>query len=137
MDLVIVRLTTRFVPHLGDNMEDDQYILNKEWYALLRAMRKCFSQSEYVSRFRSKHISTNTGKRGGRLYVCDGCNKDFQSKDTEVHHINPVVELDKHYTDYTLDEYWWRLWCPTSELQLLCKTCHSEITAEQNKKRSN
>lgn len=115
--------------------DNEPFIYNTEYYSLLQSMRQTFSRSEYVKRFRASKKSKAVGKRSGVRYSCDVCGKDFAPKDTEVHHIHSVIEIGKHYSDYTLDEYWHRLWCPLTELQLLCHTCHESITQDQQLQR--
>jgi len=119
-------------------MENNEpWILNSEWYKLLQAMRQTFSRSEYVKAFKKTKKSKKRGARNGVRYDCDICGKDFSPTQVEAHHTIEVIEIGKHYTEYTFDEFWHRLWCHMSELQLLCKKCHQTITDEQNEQRKN
>ncbi len=69
------------------------------------------------------------------FYVCDSCNKYFKSSEVAVDHIEPVVEIGKATTDYSLDEYLNRLDCDIENLQVLCKTCHDYKTFQEKEQR--
>jgi 5-methylcytosine-specific restriction endonuclease McrA len=53
------------------------------------------------------------------------------SEGLEVDHKEPVIPVDKHYTDMTLQEIFERLDCPIENLWAICENCHSEKTARE------
>jgi 5-methylcytosine-specific restriction endonuclease McrA len=82
-------------------------------------------------------MSDKTGPRGGNRYKCNGCGGD-EFKNTELHidHIETVIELNKTYHEYTLDELCLRIFGMTEwdgpinwgNFQTLCKECHDKKT---------
>jgi 5-methylcytosine-specific restriction endonuclease McrA len=72
----------------------------------------------------------------GRLaqhYMCAHCTRDFSSTMVQVDHIDPVICPFKGFESW--DVYIQRLYCETSNLQVLCKPCHEiKSTKERNSK---
>lgn len=66
-------------------------------------------------------------------YQCAFCMKLFSDKQIQIDHINPVVEVNSGFIN--LDEFAKRLFCDDSNLQILCKPCHKEKTASENRLR--
>jgi 5-methylcytosine-specific restriction endonuclease McrA len=97
----------------------------------------------YMKRFPPKwkalkaaSIGRIINKRSGRLaehYKCAGCTDNFVARDVQVDHIEPVVSPQEGFQD------WWtymnRLYCEAENLQVLCKPCHKQKTAEERKER--
>lgn len=76
-------------------------------------------------------VGRKVNKKTGKLaqhYVCASCRNEFTSKDVEVDHIEPVVELTGFVS---WDVYIDRLFCEESNLQVLCKSCHKVKTQEE------
>jgi hypothetical protein len=115
--------------------DEESYMTKSEYSAIISAMRRIFSRSEFAKEVRRRAKSEETGPRGGIMTNCSICGKAFKPKEIELHHEPEVVEIGKHYTDYTLDELKARLWCGYGKLIPLCKSCHSKITAEQQEER--
>ena len=83
------------------------------------------------------------GAKNQVRYTCAQCKKLFQSKNVQVDHIDPVVNLweSEEETDYnTLVS---RIWCDVKNLQVLCstkikdlpkgeKSCHTLKSAYEN-----
>lgn len=82
--------------------------------------------------FVGKKINPKTN-RVSMHYKCNGCKKDFPSKEVEVDHIKPVVDPVKGFVSW--DEFISRLYCKVSNLQVLCKTCHKKKTDKEKLKR--
>lgn len=59
-------------------------------------------------------------------YRCEMCGEEYTSKDMQVDHIKPVVDPTKGFE--TWDKFIDRLYCEGSNLQALCKGCHSQKT---------
>lgn len=81
-------------------------------------------------------IGKKINEKSGRLaehYLCAKCKKVYISKDVQVDHINPVVDIKKGFT--TWDEFIKRLYCEKKDLQVLCIKCHKEKTAKERIKR--
>ena len=114
--------------------EESCYLTKKEYTKITGALRKVFSQSVFAAKCRELRVSKTKGPRGGKRYNCDNPNCDvvMVAGDTELHHITEVIEIGKHYYDYTLNEIVARLWCGVKGITLLCHDCHAVITKEQN-----
>lgn len=69
------------------------------------------------------------------LYTCEICNNEFSSKEIEVDHIQPVIDIDKTRSDYTIQEIFDRINCDISNLQLICKKCHEDKTKKEKQDR--
>lgn len=68
-----------------------------------------------------KKINSKTG-RLAQHYRCNECKEEFTSKDIEVDHIVPVVDVKTGFT--TWDDFINGLFCGKDNLQVLCKPCH-------------
>jgi len=109
---------------------------NKEFYILLRAIKRWFSRSAKHKRVmdKGKHPSQR-GPRGGSRYVCEKCGKLFARKDIQVDHIDPVIPLNKKALGLSWNYIISRLDCPEENLQRLCKSCHKKKSIKENSKR--
>lgn len=101
--------------------------------AVRSAIRKAFTRSDYYKEFLAMHrIEWYAGKRKRVSYECKKCKEKVSSSDINVDHIIPIgrgvyngIE-DAHYF-YSL------VFCPYSNLQILCKTCHKQKSAQERK----
>lgn len=84
------------------------------------------------SSFVGKKINIKTNRLSAH-YLCASCNKEFPTSEVQVDHILPIVDPKKGFISW--DEFIARLFCPTDNLQTLCKECHSIKTKEENNKR--
>ena len=93
-----------------------------------------------------KNADGSPSKSKRVAYSCASCGELFQKRDVHVDHVVPVVDVTAGYLD--LESYARRLfvvetWSGTAEdkqqaedaLQVLCKGCHKNKTAGENKKR--
>jgi len=80
-----------------------------------------------------KKINEKT-KRLAMHYKCKKCKEDFPAKEVQVDHIKPVVDSKQGFK--TWDVFIDRLYCEKKNLQVLCKTCHSEKTLKETKQRT-
>ena len=79
------------------------------------AIRRTFSRSplvqEVLRTVRSEHDQYNKdgalAKKKAVRYVCAACGKLFMGKDVAVDHVDPVIPLDKEFTNW--DEFVSRL----------------------------
>jgi len=81
-------------------------------------------------------VGRKINKKTNRLakhYLCNSCKLEFTSKDVEVDHINPVVDVAEGFVDW--NESIKRLYCGKENLQCLCKACHKAKTKLERKKR--
>lgn len=95
-----------------------------------------------TTRWPPKYEVLNAAKRGkmvnessGRLaehYACSGCGALFPAKCVVVDHIAPVVPVTGFVS---WDDVIHRMFCGVEGLQVLCKTCHSVKTKEENAQR--
>ncbi len=72
----------------------------------------------------------------GRLaqhYRCAGCKEEFPLSQVCIDHIEPVVPAEGFST---WDNYITRMFCPKSNLQVLCKLCHDVKTKLEKGKRN-
>ena len=82
------------------------------------------------------------GKRPQVRYKCAICGGMFMQKYVQVDHIEPVVPLHKVEAEMTYDEMAERIFCPKSNLQVVCSTplsknngkpsCHKIKSDEEN-----
>lgn len=82
------------------------------------------------------------GKRFQVRYKCSICGGMFMQKYVQVDHIEPVVPLHKVEAEMTYDEMAERIFCPKSNLQVVCSTplsknngkpsCHKIKSDEEN-----
>ena len=101
--------------------------------AVVSAIRRLFARSLKVKYVRERQISkTHRGPRGGKMYECETCGNAFGARETQVDHMDEVIELSKTTNDYTLDELLDRIDCNVNNLQLLCKDCHKKKTKAEN-----
>ena len=81
--------------------------------------------------FVERKVNVKTGKLA-KHFKCAKCGEDFPQKDVEVNHINPVVPVEGFDSWDSVIE---RMFCEKEGLELLCKPCHKETTAEENQLR--
>ncbi len=93
-------------------------------------------------RYPTKFVVLNKAKKGKKLnkltkriaehYECAKCKKHFPLKQVQVDHIKPIVDRTIGFT--TWDNFIAGLFCEESNLQVLCKSCHSKKTKLERKK---
>ena len=104
---------------------------------VIRAIRDGFKVTNTYKLAMERHLSDVKGQRGGRRWACTHC-KVLVSKYSEfnIDHINPVVEMGKKTSDYTIAEYYDRVHnVSITDLQLLCKECHNKKSKGEEKRR--
>jgi 5-methylcytosine-specific restriction endonuclease McrA len=82
--------------------------------------------------FVGKKINENT-KRLSAHYRCNSCGECFPTSEVQVDHVDPIVDPDIGFTSW--DDFIYRLFCPKSNLQVLCKSCHTIKTKKENNTR--
>ena len=102
------------------------------------ALRRVFSRSDLrrkvVDAASVKH-SDPKRPRVKSWCKCNICNKPEAKSYVVVDHIDPLIPLHLSFEDMSLDEVINRLWCPESNLQVLCEECHKLKTKEERKLR--
>lgn len=68
-------------------------------------------------------------RRGVNQYECAMCHGLFKSKETQIDHIDPVIDIIKGWESW--DKYIDRLLCDLEGLACLCKTCHEAKTSAE------
>lgn len=63
-------------------------------------------------------------------YECASCALIVDKKQTAVDHISAVVDPERGFSGW--DDYAKRLFCGRSNLQVLCKVCHSAKSKAEN-----
>lgn len=79
-----------------------------------------------------KTINKETGKLA-QHYKCAKCKGNFPAANVVVDHVNPVVDTMVGFVDW--NTYVERMFCEADGLQVLCKPCHSDKTAQERKER--
>lgn len=78
------------------------------------------------------------------VYLCNGCKQEVTTsiviegkrvKNVFCDHVNPVVDPLTGFTGW--DDFINNLYCETENLQLLCKSCHTQKSEIERKIRSN
>jgi 5-methylcytosine-specific restriction endonuclease McrA len=80
---------------------------------------------------RTKALQAARVDRG--IYKCAGCAGLSKVKGMHIDHISPVVDPKVGFVGW--DVYIARLFCPASNLQLLCKPCHTIKTEKERLER--
>jgi 5-methylcytosine-specific restriction endonuclease McrA len=108
-----------------------------EFSSIFGALRRCWARHPRRRSIIEAGIHpTETGPRGGKRISCECCGEFFSQGAIAVDHIDPVVPIGTARRDMTWDEVVDRMFhCPDSNLQRVCKDCHSAKTKEENKKR--
>jgi len=76
--------------------------------------------------------TTFVGRKKQVAYLCSSCCNFFSRKNVEVNHITPAGTL-RSYDD--LPNFCRRLFIEdVSQLEVLCKECHMEVTKMQKQK---
>jgi len=104
---------------------------------LMNAARLYFRQSNLMkeAKERAKH-PTIKGVRGGKMYICAKCNKTFSGRDVQIDHIEPVIPIGTPKKEMSLMQFYDRLYCDISNLQVLCKPCHVSKSVDENNGRN-
>lgn len=100
------------------------------------ALRRVMSRSPILREVREKAVHpTKKGPRGGKMYICCYCKGVFPGNHIQVDHKKMVVGIKESIENMSYDLLVKRIFCKPSNLQVLCKQCHSKKTKEENKKR--
>jgi len=83
--------------------------------------------------YTGKRVNPKSG-REAKHYRCNGCAKEFTSKDVQVDHIKPIIDPLVGFT--TWDDYINRLFCEKENLQVLCVDCHKIKTAQEREEKN-
>lgn len=81
-------------------------------------------------------VGKKVNKATGRLaehYKCAACNKHFVAKEVQIDHIEPVVNPLTGFIDW--NTFVSRMFCPITNLQVLCKGCHKVKSDKEKKER--
>ena len=81
-------------------------------------------------------VGKKVNKATGRLaehYKCAECKKHFVAKEVQVDHIEPVVSPLTGFIDW--NTFVARMFCPITNLQVLCKGCHKVKSDIEKKER--
>ena len=81
-------------------------------------------------------VGKKVNKATGRLaehYKCAACKKHFVAKEVQVDHIEPVVSPLTGFVDW--NTFVARMFCPITNLQVLCRGCHKVKSDKEKKER--
>lgn len=90
-------------------------------------LRRAFARSELYERVRAKYRVEHYDPKHPRCKKwawCGVCGVITPEWRTAVDHIDPVVPVDRHFEDMSLDESADRIWCEENNLQVICDPCH-------------
>ena len=63
-------------------------------------------------------------------YMCKTCGDLFGPKEVDLDHNEPVIDPKRGFT--TWDDYIERLYCDVENFSVLCKSCHSAKTCQED-----
>lgn len=110
----------------------------KERGLIKGALRRVFSRSEArrsaLARAITKHYDPDR-PRVTKWGVCEDCKNKTPAYLLEVDHMVPVVPINSSLEDMSWDDLMERLWCPESNLKILCKACHRAKSSYEMKAR--
>lgn len=93
---------------------------------LRRATRKTKGYNECLSKVkRLEPMVKKDGTKGKKMlswFKCAHCEGEFKRREINVDHIIPIVPVDAPIPE--ISDWIHRLYCDSSELQVLCITCH-------------
>jgi len=75
-------------------------------------------------------LAMQKAKRDRGLYECASCKELFGCKEVQIDHRIPVISVEDGFQN--LDTFVTRLLCDDSNLDVLCKLCHSTKTTREN-----
>ena len=107
-------------------MSFNNNLLQVEYYRIMQAIRKEFSRSTHYKAFKLTKLSKLKGKRGGKMYICDGCEESFIPKHMETHHEPEIVRESEHYSDVKPMKLINRVYADFDKLRYYCKPCHDK-----------
>jgi hypothetical protein len=96
---------------------------------IFAAIRNSFKRSEIYTNCLLRS-SIKSGPRGGLRIYCSKCQNQFLPREIEVNHEPPVCEYEKYWYEYSVEEYYSRVFVET--ISPLCKPCHKSLTKNQN-----
>jgi len=73
-----------------------------------------------------KNVSTG---RMAKHYKCASCGNHFPVKEVQVDHIDPVIDPTVGFQSW--DVVIEKMYCDSTNLQVLCKSCHALKTKEE------
>jgi 5-methylcytosine-specific restriction endonuclease McrA len=117
---------------------DNPRISVKEWNLLKGAIRRVFSRSDLRRQALQRTLIDFKDPNRPRVTKwswCQECGLIEPTYKMDVDHIVPVIPLDSSMKDMSLDELVDRIWCSIEGLRVLCKSCHDDKTAIENKVR--
>ena len=105
-------------------------------YAILSAIKRCFSRSPtHREVLNAAKCPDSKGPRGGARYICDSCKEAFGIKDINVDHKEPIIPIGILSRDMSWDVIIQNIFCTVSNLQVLCRTCHTAKSKQENAER--
>jgi 5-methylcytosine-specific restriction endonuclease McrA len=111
-------------------------------YACVQGMKQAFAhyspkygevlQARKIRRPRFLADGVTRHKVDSVLWVCESCGAEVPgSEGLEVDHIEPVIPVDRHYSEMSMQEIFERLDCPRENLRAICENCHAEKTSRE------
>lgn len=111
----------------------------KEQGLIKGALRRIFSRSDLRRSIIEKAIIKgykNSKRKAVKFWVkCSECGKMEAKSNVQVDHDQPVIGITETLEDLSWDDLVNRIWCPESNLNVMCKPCHQLKTKKENKAR--
>ena len=103
---------------------------------VITAVKKCFSRSQQAKKFKYKSVvKGEKGKRGGKIGECSICKAHLPMYTLQIDHVNPIVPvmIPGKYMSFIM--LFNRTFCPESNLQVICKSCHDKKSKKEQAQR--
>lgn len=123
------------MPVRGEKVRAGNTWTEARYFQFIRAaLRKAFSRWPVKYDVLNSARRSVTGQRHKWEYQCSECELWFKSKDVQVDHKIPCGSL-KTFED--LPRFTETLFCESDNLQVICKPCHKQKTAEERRNAKN
>jgi 5-methylcytosine-specific restriction endonuclease McrA len=110
-------------------------ITKKERGLIKGKINSIFSRSELRLKVLNRSVVPHMDPNRPRVKTwcrCAGCGLPEAKSYMDVDHIKPKIGVTDVFDEMSFDLYIDRVWCPESNLQVLCQLCHTKKTTAEN-----
>lgn len=110
----------------------------KDRNAIKGALRRAFARSELHHSIVNAAIvphSDPSRPKVKKWAKCNVCGVLDAKSYMVVDHIEPIIKIESHFEDMSVDEVINRLWCKESGLQAICDECHNDKSEREREQR--
>lgn len=86
-------------------------------------------------RWPGRFEAERNARKSRGLYECNSCKGLFKRGEYKLDHIEPVIPVETGFTSW--DNYIDRMFCDSTNFQILCKTCHDAKSTLERELRKN